>query len=225
MWPFRHKVETTYKQRANRKPQNAAQKKVQGKTQGRESKTVGKKSIISGVRKISEFPRLVFSEARSWSSKHSLPAFLLFAWCQSAAQGTQVMWLARRSVCICVLLHYTHLTEEMWLCFLSVFEFNKLCSNKFKIWKQKINLSVNVWYGTRDRTEKGCSADQWLSRSSSWCQVGHCNRCCWTFPIWCSKSHSQSVVAGDWTETPEGTWDTSHSDKVALCLQDIFISW
>lgn len=100
-------------------------------------------------------------------------------------------------VCICVLLHYTHLTEEMWLCVLSVFEFNRLCSNcsKFKIWKPKINLSLNVWSGTWDRTEKGCSADQWLSRSSSWCQVGHGTRCCWMFPIWCTKSHSQWLLA------------------------------
>lgn len=63
--PFRHKVETTYKQRANRKAQMQPRRRFEGKHRGGKARQLEKKSIISGVRKISEFPRLVFSAARS----------------------------------------------------------------------------------------------------------------------------------------------------------------
>lgn len=108
-------------------------------------------------------------------------------------------------LCVSVfLLHYTHSIEEM-LCFLSIFELNRLCSNysKFKIWKQQINLSLNMW-NVWPETDLSIfflipSRTQWLLLLDVF------------------------NFAGDWTETPVGTWDSSQSDMEAQCLQDILM--
>lgn len=64
--------------------------------------------------------------------------------------------------------------------------------------------------------------DQCIARSSSSRQADAADIVAGCFQCDAAKvTVSQSVAPGDWTQAPEGTRDTSHSDKVAQCLQDI----